>query len=219
MRTKYEKQLRELNHEMIEMGDLCKAAITYAVMSLKNKDEEIQDRVIEIENEINQKERYIEQCCMKLLLQQQPVATDLRQISSALKMISDMERIGDQAFDISLLINVNVHCDEKIEKHISAMAKSTISMVTKCVEAFVNQDLGLASSIMTDDDEVDMYFDKVKNDLVTAIKEENDSPASYLDILMIAKYLERIGDHATNIAEWVEYSITGKHRKHHIKNK
>ena len=218
MRNRYNEQLKELNDELILMGDLCKAGITYAVSSLKNPSDEIKEKVTEIENEINQKERTIEQLCMKLLLRQQPVASDLRQVSSALKMISDMERIGDQAYDISLMSPVEIAKDEKVEKHIIAMAKNTISMVSKSVESFVNSDLEMALSVMKDDDEIDAYFEKVKDDLIDAIKEDPKSGRDYLDILMIAKYLERIGDHATNIAEWVEYSITGKHKKIDIKS-
>lgn len=213
MRNKYNEQLRQLNEELIQMGDLCNAAITYAVSSLKNGDLESKERVVEIENEINQKERLIEQCCMKILLRQQPVASDLRQVSSALKMISDMERIGDQAFDISLMSPVDLEKGTKVEKHILRMAKNTISMVSKSVESFVMHDLEMAYSVIKEDDEIDEYFMKIKNDLIFAIQEDSESGSIYLDLLMIAKYLERIGDHATNIAEWVEYSITGKHAK------
>lgn len=217
MRKRYDEQLKELNDELIVMGDLCKAAITYAVSSLKNTNAEIVEKVVEIENEINQKERTIEQCCMKLLLQQQPVASDLRQVSSALKMISDMERIGDQTFDISLMSPVDIAQGSKVEKHIYAMSNLTIDMVSKSVESFVSKNLELAQNVILEDDEVDTYFEKIKKDLILAIKEDSDHGSIYLDILMIAKYLERIGDHATNIAEWVEYSLTGKHRKLDVK--
>lgn len=217
MRKKYEEQLKQLNDELIQMGDLCKTAITYAVHSLQDSNVGIQEKVVDIENEINQKERLIEQCCMKLLLQQQPVARDLRQISSALKMISDMERIGDQAYDISQIPMMNVEKGSKAEKHILKMAQCVILMVSKSIEAFVNEDLDVAYSIMHDDDDVDLYFEKVKKDIIVALQQDSESGSEYLDILMIAKYLERIGDHATNIAEWVEYSITGKHQKIEIK--
>ncbi|MGN1343795.1 MAG: phosphate signaling complex protein PhoU [Traorella sp.] len=217
MRKQYDEQLKQLNNELINMGDLCKVAITYALNSIKNPTEEIKEMSVTIENEINQKERSIEQLCMKLLLQQQPVAGDLRLISSALKMISDMERIGDQAYDISLIYLEDLKNDSKLEKHILGMAKSSIDMVTKSIESFVNRDLDEAKKVIQSDDIVDDYFNAVKNDLIKAIQQEGLSALTYLDVLMIAKYLERIGDHATNIAEWVEYSITGEFKKPTVK--
>lgn len=128
-----------------------------------------------------------------------------------------MERIGDQTFDISLMSPVDITQGSKVEKHIYTMANLTIDMVSKSIESFVNKDLELAQKVILEDDEVDTYFEKIKRDLILAIKEDSDHGSIYLDILMIAKYLERIGDHATNIAEWVEYSLIGKHRKLDVK--
>lgn len=168
---------------------------------------------MDIENEINLKEREIEHLCMKLLLEQQPVASDLRLVSSALKMISDMERIGDQAFDIAQMSPIEMDEGSILEKHIFNMAKSTIAMVSNSVDSFVQRDLKMAFSVMQDDDDVDLYFDKVKKDLLLVISQDTEKNGRILDLLMIAKYLERIGDHATNIAEWVVYSLTGEHQK------
>lgn len=217
MRNQYNEQLKQLNEELILMGDLCKVAISLAVSLMKHSNDEVKEKIAELENEINQKERLIEQCCMKILLQQQPVASDLRLVSSALKMISDMERIGDQAFDISQISYQDLEKGSKVEKHIHAMAKSTINMVNNSVEAFINHDLGLAHAVMKEEDDVDTYFNTVKNDLIQLIQEDGQNALVYLDVFMIAKYLERIGDHATNIAEWVEYAITGKHKKISLK--
>ena len=160
-----------------------------------------------------QKERSIEQQCMRLLLRQQPVASDLRMISSALKMISDMERIGDQAFDISYLVPLELKEDEICQKELLSMGKTAIQMVKDSVTSYVNHDLDLAYKVMASDDIVDNGFVNIKNELIEAIAKDKTMGESYLNALMIAKYFERIGDHATNIAEWVEYAITGKHKR------
>ena len=210
MRNRFEEQLETLNVELITMGALCEQAITLAMGALLyGNDSEKQKfhKVHETEREIDQKERDIESLCMKLLLQQQPVAGDLRKISSALKMISDMERIGDQASDIS---DITMHIqfeNVRSKVHISDMAAAAIKMVTDSIDSFVKKDLNLAKEVAAYDDVVDTLFIKVKNELIELIAEGD---VSCLDLLMIAKYLERIGDHAVNIAEWVEYSITGQ---------
>ena len=210
MRSRFDEQLEKLNAELITMGALCEQAITIAINALVygNDDDQAQfNKVHETEREIDQKERDIENLCMKLLLQQQPVASDLRKISSALKMISDMERIGDQASDIS---DITMHIrfeNLKSKVHISDMAAAAIKMVTDSINSFVKKDLELVKAVAAYDDVVDRLFIKVKDELLELIK---DGDVSCLDLLMIAKYLERIGDHAVNIAEWVEYSITGQ---------
>lgn len=211
MRNRFDEQLELLKTHMIQMGSLCESAISNATKALINADYELARKAIAEDEIIDQKEREIESLCLKLLLQQQPVARDLRQISSALKMITDMERIGDQAADISeitMLANIK---DADDTSRIVDMAKATIKMVTDSIDAYVRQDLQLARSVIEYDDIVDDLFNAVKDDLVRLISEDASNGESAIDLMMIAKYLERIGDHATNIAEWVEFSITGKH--------
>ena len=212
MRNKFDEQLDNLNSEMIKMGKLCEEAIGAAIKLTMEKDnKELKQEVLEAESEIDRKEREIEDICMKLLLRQQPVARDLRVISSALKMISDMERIGDQASDIAELAEYVRESNVKYKIHLNDMAKEVIKMVTKSIDSFVNKDLEMARKVIIYDDVVDNYFDDIKKDLIAMISENKESGEEFLDILMIAKYLERIGDHATNIAEWVEYSVLGTH--------
>lgn len=213
LRSRFEAQLEQLNVEMIKMGALCEEAITASVETLESYDNDISHKVFEKDNEIDRKERDIEGLCMKLLLQQQPVAKDLRTISSALKMISDMERIGDQAGDIAEIAVFIQDNDAKSKVHIQDMAKAAVKMVTDAVDSFVKKDLELARAVMTYDDVVDNLFAEVKKELIRLISEDTKNGEFCIDLLMIAKYLERIGDHATNIAEWVEYSITGHHVK------
>ncbi|MDO4470279.1 MAG: phosphate signaling complex protein PhoU [Bacillota bacterium] len=211
MRTKFDQQLEELNVELIKMGALCERAIRRAVDQLEDTQDAEKELVDGIEEEINQKEREIETLCMKLLLQQQPVAGDLRQISSALKMISDMERIGDQAQDIADMSRF-VQVKELAHKiHIGEMAEAAIKMVTESINSFVKKDLEAAAKVVEYDDVVDELFLKVKKELPNMMKKDAQQAEYYIDLIMIAKYLERIGDHAENIAQWVEYSITGKH--------
>jgi len=215
MRNKFDEQLEQLNQEIIHMGSLCEVAITAAVDSLLDGGDDVLVRkAIEADCEVDQKERDIEEFCMKLLMQQQPVARDLRQISSALKMISDMERIGDQAADISRLAKFIGNNQTKRLTDIDSMAKATIKMVSDAVDSFVNKDLQLAKAVVEYDDVVDDLFIKVKDKLVALVKENPEEGAQCLDILMAAKYFERIGDHAENIAEWVQYSITGIQNDH-----
>ena len=213
MRSRFDEQLEQLNTEMIRMGALCEEVIALAAVALTNGDLKSAARVALLDNEIDQKERDIETLCLKLLLQQQPVARDLRQISAALKMITDMERIGDQAEDISEIITfLNGRTADEHSK-IREMAQATIKMVTDSVEAYVKQDTTLAKKVINDDDIVDQYFDTVKTGLIEMIA-QNPADGEYaLDLLMISKYFERIGDHAVNIAEWVLFSITGVHKE------
>ncbi len=211
MRSKFDEQLAHLKTQMIEMGALCEGAITNATQAMVYGDVELAKKAIKSDDIIDQKERDIEALCLKLLLQQQPVASDLRQISSALKMITDMERIGDQAADISeitMLANIKATDDTR---HIEEMAKATIKMVTDSIDAYVRQDLDLARSVIEYDDVVDDLFNKVKADLIKLISHDVKNGEFAIDMMMIAKYFERIGDHATNIAEWVVFSIAGKH--------
>ncbi len=211
MRNNFDNQLEKLNLELITMGALCEDAISASVKALLDGDESLLEKVFAADAEIDQKERDIEAICMKLLLQQQPVARDLRVISSALKMISDMERIGDQASDIAEITKFVKNSDVKSKIHIKDMAAAAIKMVTDSVESFVKKDLDLAHEVMAYDDKVDNLFDCVKDELVQLIVNDRANGEFCIDLLMIAKYLERIGDHAVNIAEWVEYSITGVH--------
>ena len=212
MRNRFDSQLEKLNLELITMGALCEDAISASVKALLDGDDTLTEKVFAADAEIDQKERDIEAICMKLLLQQQPVAGDLRVISSALKMISDMERIGDQASDIAEIAKFVKNSDVKSKIHIKDMAAAAIKMVTDSVESFVKKDIELASAVMKYDDKVDNLFDCVKDELVRLIAADSENGEYCIDLLMIAKYLERIGDHAVNIAEWVEYSITGAHR-------
>ncbi len=212
MRNRFNEQLSQLNTELIVMGALCEEAISKAAKYLIDNDEELKETVFETDRQIDQKERDIENLCMKLLLQQQPVASDLRTISSALKMISDMERIGDQASDIAEIVCFVNKCNIGSKVHIADMARATIKMVTDSIDSFVKKDINIAYDVIKHDDIVDGLFLKVKNELISDVRDENDAEA-LIDLLMIAKYFERIGDHAENIAEWVIYSLTGAHKK------
>lgn len=213
MRNRFDRELIHLNDEMIEMGSLIEKAIEMAISALVNQNVELAKQTIEMDAEIDEKEREIEHLCLKLLLQQQPVAKDLRVISSALKMITDMERIGDQASDISeITIQLAKQKYIKELKRIQDMAKEASLMLVKSIEAFVNKDIVLAGEVIGKDDIVDDLFMQVKEELIQLISENRDNGEQATDFLMIAKYLERIGDHATNIAEWVIFSITGEHK-------
>ena len=213
MRNRFDEQLFELNREIIEMGALCEEAIASAARALSTGDMALAAKVCENSSAIDQMERDIEGRCMKLLLHQQPVAKDLRLISAALKMITDMERIGDQAEDIAEIVTfLNGHTMEGMEL-IEEMARETIEMVTGSVDAFVKKDVGLAKKVINKDDIVDDYFYRVKCSIISLITENHADGEFALDLLMISKYFERIGDHATNIAEWVIYSVTGTHKE------
>ena len=213
MRNRFDEQLFELNKEIIEMGAMCEEALSSAAGALNTGDIRLAESVKANSNLIDQMERDIESRCMKLLLHQQPVARDLRQISAALKMITDMERIGDQAEDIAeIVVFLNGHTMEGMEL-IDEMARETIKMVTASVDAFVKKDVVLAQSVIDQDDVVDNYFSRIKHDIITLVAENPADGEFALDLLMISKYFERIGDHATNIAEWVIYSVTGTHKE------
>ena len=216
MRNRFDEQLNNLNNELITMGALCEDAISSAVKLLVDNNLKMKETVYETDKQIDQIERDIETLCMKLLMQQQPVASDLRTISSALKMISDMERIGDQASDIAEIAEYANGCGMQSETHIADMARATIQMVTDSIDSFVKKDVALAHTVIEHDNIVDDLFDKVKGELITAIENKAANAEALIDLLMIAKYFERIGDHAENIAEWVIYSITGKHIEDNI---
>ncbi|MGN8888182.1 phosphate signaling complex protein PhoU [Blautia sp. HCP28S3_G10] len=209
MATRFQRQLEELHVQMITMGSLCEKVIGLSTRAIQGENC-IRD-VFDTDKEIDAKEREIENLCMRLLLHQQPVAGDLRQISAALKMISDMERIGDQAADIADLSKFIEDNNIEIPKLISQMADMTVKMVSESIDAFVKADLALCRQVIDNDDKVDDAFNQVKEELAQMMYQNLDAKAG-LDLLMTAKYMERIGDHAVNIAEWVEYSITGVHR-------
>ena len=209
MRNKFDQQLEQLHLELIKMGALCEEAISASVKALLDGDQSMAEKSIAREKDIDQKERDIESLCMKLLLQQQPVARDLRTISSALKMISDMERIGDQAADIAEITRHTRGASLPGPIHIREMTRAAVKMVTDSVDSFVKKDLHMAQGVIQYDDVVDQYFCAVKDELTEMIRQSGGSAEQAVDLLMVAKYLERIGDHAVNIAEWVIYSITG----------
>ncbi len=215
MRIRFEEQLTQLNAQLIDMGSLIEYAIENSIRAMVERDDELAKKIVAFDSEVDKKERDIEQMCIKLLLQQQPVARDLRLISAALKMITDMERIGDQAADISEIVPyVSDKPYIKQLEHIPMMGKKTIKMVKDAVDAFVRRDLELANRVIESDDEVDRLFTTVKSELIMLIGQNANNGAQALDLLMIAKYLERIGDHATNLAEWVEFAVTGTHRRY-----
>lgn len=214
MRNRFDQQLEQLNEDLIELGALCKESIADAMTALLESDHQARQKAFLLEYEIDQKEREIENLCMKLLLQQQPVARDLRVISAALKMISDMERIGDQASDIADIARHLEGSDVTQHVHIQQMAEAAMHMLTDSIDSFVKKDLLLARKVMKADDEVDELFNEVKKELIQLIHEQPAQGENYVDTLMVAKYFERIGDHAVNIAEWVEYSVTGIHKEH-----
>jgi len=211
MRSRFEEQLSKLNDMMVEMGAMIEKSIMLATQALQEQDIELAKQAITFENDVDQMEKDIEALCMKLLLQQQPVARDLRLISAALKMITDMERISDQAADISEIVIMMAGAPyiQKPER-IPQMAAATVKMVTDSIDAFVRKDLQLAQEVIKYDDVVDNLFDEVKFRLIELIREDSTNGEQCIDFLMIAKYFERIGDHACNIAEWVIFSITGQ---------
>lgn len=219
MRTNFDKQLKELNLEIVQMASNVETAISSAVQGLLMRDVNLAEQAIKMDDKTNDYERQIERRCLKLLLHEQPVATDLRKISSALKMITDMERIGDHATDISE-ITIDLADVKEIDgetfSHIKLMAEYAVKMLSESVTAYVNDDKTLAEKVIKDDDGVDELFAKVKNDLIHCIIREKVVGEQAVDMLMIAKYFERIGDHAVNIAEWVLFSITGVHKNMQI---
>lgn len=212
MRSKFDEQLTVLNNSLIEMGAMIESAITKATKALVEQDIELAKQVMKGDVLVDVKEKDIESQCMRILMSQQPVARDLRQISTALKIITDMERIGDQAADIS---EIGIYVADQIYikklEHIPEMATATIKMVTESIDAFVRRDLELAMAVIDYDDVVDDLFVQIKRDLIELVHEDANKGEQAFDLMQIAKYYERIGDHATNIAEWVAYSITGEH--------
>ncbi len=212
MRSRFDTELDVLNAELTRMGAFCEDAIACSMRSLFEGDAALREKTYELDSEIDRLEKEIENLCMKLLLLHHPVAIDLRNVSSALKMISDMERIGDQASDIAeigeFIKNGTLHESIRLRE----MADAAMGMVTDSVDSFVKKDLRLARKVLADDDTVDGHFDRIKYELIGIIAKAPESGEYCLDLLMVAKYLERIGDHATNIAEWVEYCLTGRHK-------
>lgn len=212
MRNTFERELSQLHDELIKMGNLCETAISLAIQGMLENNDDLIRKVFVVDTEIDQKEREIERMSLHLLLTQQPVASDLRMTSAALKMVSDMERIGDQASDIAEISKQLQDKDIARVPELSDMADAAIGMVTASINSFVKNDLELARKTIQDDDIVDNYFDQIRDHLITLIQEKPHHGAAYIDLLMINKYLERIADHATNIAEWVEYSLTGLYK-------
>ena len=213
MRRHFDEQLALLNRELIEMGAMCERAISMASQALLEADKPLAAKVGPLDGEIDRKERNIEAMCLQMLLQQQPVARDLRQISAALKMITDMERIGDQAEDIAEIIGFLNEKGVENSVLMRDMADAAIHMVTESVDAYVRQDPELAEKVIADDDVVDRAFEQVKQDLIERISRNPGAGGYFLDLLMIAKYFERIADHAVNIAQWVIFAATGVHRE------
>ncbi|HIU56987.1 MAG TPA: phosphate signaling complex protein PhoU [Candidatus Ornithomonoglobus merdipullorum] len=214
MRNKFDEQLSQLNTKLTDMCSSIEQAISGAVTAITKNNKELAKEVIDLNVDIHDRERDIETLCLKLLLQQQPVARDLRTISAALKMITDMRRIGTQAADIcEIYLESEYNLAENMPGIIREMTIETIGMVNKSIDAFIKKDLNLAIEVGKTDAKVDELFMEVKNMLIESIKTNSDGSDQSIDILMIAKYLEKIGDHANNIAEWVAFSITGEHRE------
>ena len=217
MRTKYDKQLTALHDELIAMGALCETAIQYAVQALRTRDAELAKRTMQGDKEIDQKEHIIESACLKLLLEQQPVARDLREVSAALKMVTDLERIGDLAEDIAdVSLFLCERPDYTAPEQIDFMVEAATKMVHDSIDAFVANDLAKAHSVMEYDDVVDRLFNEVRTVLVKRIHASMEDAEQAMDIMMVAKSLERIGDHAVNISEWVEFSITGIYKNSRV---
>lgn len=211
MRKDFDEQLRALNEEMIKTGAMCETSIALSAKAFEKGEEENYDRIKEISSMIEQKEREIENMCMKLLLQQQPVAKDLRTVSSALKMVTDMERIGRQSADIADIIKKTSLSARDDSRFIHDMALAAIHMVTESIDAFVNKDTAAAKNVIAYDDNVDEHFKRIKKMLIQHILSNPEDAEYILNVLLIAKYFERIGDHAVNIAGWVIFSVTGRH--------
>jgi len=213
MRSRFDEQLKLLNAALIEMGASVEQAIADATQALINQDVALAQKIIDADDIVDNKEKEIESLCLKLILQQQPVARDLRLVSAVLKMITDLERIGDHASDISeiTILLADKPYIKKLE-HIPQMAEATMKMVMGSIDAFVKMDLELAKEVIAYDDKVDDLFVIIKNELISLIKENADHSDQAIDLIIIAKYYERIGDHATNVAEWVVFSLTGMHK-------
>ncbi|MDL2273869.1 phosphate signaling complex protein PhoU [Oscillospiraceae bacterium OttesenSCG-928-G22] len=210
MREDFRNQLAILHTELIRMGAFCEDAIASAVKGLLDEDTALREKALTLETDINQKEREIEDFCLRLLIREQPVAGDLRLIHAAQKMIANMERIGDQAADIAEISAFMAGSEVKSDVHIADMARAAVKMLQDSIDSFVVGDVGKAQTVIAYDDVVDDLFLRVKSQLVERISKNSDSGGACLDLLMIAKYLERIGDHAVNIAEQIVYAVTGK---------
>ena len=211
MRSRYDEELKNLHGALIDMGAMIESAISGAITALENRDIQKAKEIIAYDEEIDAQERLIEEMCMKLLLRQQPVARDLRMISTALKLITDMERIGDHAADISELAIMLRDLPQMNSNSLREMAVQTSTMLISSVEAYVEQDEEKARAVIRQDDVVDDLFVTVKREMIEAIRQDSDFSEAAADLLMAAKYFERIGDHATNIAEWTVYAFTGRH--------
>lgn len=213
MRNRFDRQLQLLEEQLTHMGELCELAIANATKALREGDRQQARAVIQADEEIDQMEKTIERLCLKLLLQQQPVATDLRRISAALKMITDMERIGDQTSDIAEIVSTSKKDQAVDVEEIGVMAGVVSKMVHDSVNAYVTKDLELARNVILADDMADQYFEEIKEKMIVYIREGQGKHGKHIfNLIMVTKYLERIGDHAVNIAEWVEFSITGVHK-------
>lgn len=213
MRNKFDEQLEELHNELLQMGTLLEQGINFSNSALLEQNTSFAKKAIDIEYEVDKKEKIIEELCLKLLLHQQPVAKDLRIISSALKMITDMERIGDQIADISEIVLKMIGSFSIIKLgHLNQMAIATSKMISSAINAFVKNDVETVKNVIKMDDVVDSLFYELRKDLVYLLREDIDCGNQVLDFLMIAKYYERIGDHCVNIAEWILFSLTGKHK-------
>ena len=208
MRSRFDEQLRELNKEMIDMGRMIVHSIAMAIEALTDKDDILAKRIMEGDDQVDHAQKKIENICFNLLIQQQPVATDLRTVTAAMKMVTDMERIGDHAADISEM-TILMGKESPIDKfqHINKMATETVIMLNHSIEAYVERNKEKAKEVIEHDDVVDQLFDEVKKDIINLIQKDSGDGEEALDLLMVAKYFERIGDHATNIAEWVIYSL------------
>lgn len=212
MRDKFNQQLEKLNQDLIEMGGLIENSIAGAVTAITSNDKELAKKILEADSDINHKEREIEGLCLNLLLKQQPVASDLRLISAALKMITDMERIGDQASDIcEIELTSEFIANAQMPDPIKDMAKHAINMVNMSIEAFVKKDMQMAQGVKEEDEIVDNLFRLMRSDLIESIRQNKSGDEQAIDVFMIAKYLEKIADHAVNVAGWVIFSMTGEH--------
>ncbi|MCI5605164.1 MAG: phosphate signaling complex protein PhoU [Clostridia bacterium] len=212
MRDKFNQQLEKLNQDLIEMGGLIENSIAGAVTAITSNDKELAKKILEADSDINHKEREIEGLCLNLLLKQQPVASDLRLISAALKMITDMERIGDQASDIcEIELTSEFIANAQMPDPIKDMAKHAINMVNMSIEAFVKKDMQMAQGVKEEDEIVDNLFRLMRSDLIESIRQNTSGDEQAIDVFMIAKYLEKIADHAVNVAGWVIFSMTGEH--------
>jgi len=213
MRAKFDEQLAQLNDSLIEMGGMVERSIAEANRALIERDAALAQNAIDMDEDINDMEKEIESLCLKIIMQQQPVAGDLRLVSSVLKITTDLERIGDHAADISeITLRLSGQPVVEMRDYFPHLADATSKMVAETIEAFVKKDLDLARSVIAYDDTVDGLFNKVKKVLVELIRQNVDHSDQAIDLVMIAKYFERIGDHATNVAEWVIFSLTGMHK-------